>query len=182
MNEVIIVSSKYFENDDTDQYCAFYFDSLNQLSDTELVISYRSRIKEKRDQYNYYITDKDYCDETIYYYLDINDDIITRICSTKKNSFLHKIGNTFYFLLNQSEKYSIELKETLKDYEFIEIKVDKIDFTDFYCQNKTILGWKGKFIYYGKIYSNGEYEKIKNNYKCKNNIISICLNPKIIFY
>ena len=87
-NEVHYVSYKHFENDDSDPYCTFYFDSLNKYSDTEYIISFKNKIKAERDQYNYYITDKIYSDETIYYYLNINDELIKRkICSTKKKKF-----------------------------------------------------------------------------------------------
>ena len=184
LNEVEYVSYKYFENDDTNTYCGFYFESLNRFSDTEFVISFSSTVEEKRDQYNYYITDQDYSDETIYYYLNIDYDIINyKICSTKETSFLHKIGNTFYFLFNKSEECSKELKNLLKAHEFIEIKMGKDDFIDFYYQNKTILGWDDSLIYYGEIYSNNEFQIVKKNYKYKNDyIISIYLNPNIIFY
>jgi len=184
-NEVRYVSDKDYENNDIDYYCTFYFDSLNKYSDTEFVIAFKSKILEKRNQYRYYITDKIYSDETIYYYLNINDELIKRkICSTKENSFLHKIGNTFYFLFSESEKSSLALKNLLKDYEFIEIKMDKMEknnFRDFFYQNKNILGWNKKLIFSGKINSNNELEIIKNNKKCYN-IIFICLNPNIIFY
>jgi len=184
-NEVHYVSYKHFENDDSDPYCTFYFDSLNKYSDTEYIISFKNKIKAERDQYNYYITDKIYSDETIYYYLNINDELIKRkIYSTKENSFLHKIGNTFYFLFSESDKRLFKLKKLLKKYEFIEIKMDKMNkmnLRDFYYQNKSILAWNKNQIFLGKIYSNNELEIIKNN-KNSNNIISICLNPNIIFY
>ena len=71
----------------------------------------------------------------------------------------------------------------MKGHEFIEIKKGKANFTDFYYQNKTILGWNDSLIFYGKIYHNNELEIIKKNYKYKNYyIISLCLNPNIIFY
>ena len=184
-NEVKYVSDDSFDNRDDDIYCTFYFDSLNKYSDTEFVIAFKSKILEKREQYCYYITDKIYSNETIYYYLNINDELIKKkICSTKENSFLHKIGNTFYFLFSESEKSSFKLKNLLKDYEFIEIKMDKMNknnFRDFYYQNKNILGWNKKLIFSGKINSNNELEIIRNNIKSYN-IISICLNPNIIFY
>ena len=71
----------------------------------------------------------------------------------------------------------------LKAHEFIEIKMGKDNFRDFYYQNKTILGWNDSLIYYGEIYSNNEFQIVKKNYKYKNDyIISIYLNPNIIFY
>jgi len=91
--------------------------------------------------------------------LNIDYDIIDhKICSTKETSFLHKIDNTFYFLFNESEESSKELKKLLKAHEFIGIKMGKEDFRDFYCQNKTILGWDDSLIYYGEIYSNNEFQ------------------------
>ena len=179
------MGSKDYELDDNDttSYCIFYFDSLNRTSDNEFVIAFKSRIKEKRNQYKFYITDKNYSNETIYYYLNINNDIIVRkLCSTKKSSFLHKIDKTFYFLFNESVDL-FELKKLLKHYKFIEIKMDEKIFRDFYYQNNTILGWDKEFIYLGKIYTNNNFEIIKTINKSKNyNIINLCLNPNIIFY
>ena len=187
-NEVEYASSEDFENDDNDIYCHFYFDSLNRYSDTEFVIAFNSIIKEERDQYYYYITDKIYSDETIYYYLNINDDLMERkICSTKEDSFLRKIDNSFCFLFceSESDNNSFEkLKNLLKDYEFIEIKMDKnvnMNLSDFYYQNKNILSWYKNLIILGKINSNNEFEIIKKNENCIN-ITYISLNPNIIFY
>ena len=59
--------------------------------------------------------------------------------------------------------------------------MNKNNFRDFYYQNKNILGWNKKLIFSGKINSNNELEIIRNNIKSYN-IISICLNPNIIFY
>ena len=182
LNEVQTVHYKYFENEDTNPYCTFYFDSLNRFSDTEFIIAFKSVIREVRDQYNYYITDENYCDETIYYYLNINDNLIERtLCSTKEDSFLQKIDNTFFFLHNESEECSLELKELLKDYKYIEIKMDEVNFRNFYYQNKTILGWNNNLIYLCNIYSNNELEIIKQIIKPQNyNIISINLNPNFM--
>ena len=184
LNEVSYVSYKHFEVEDKEPYCSFYFDSLNRFSDTEYVISFNSQIKAERDQYNYYITDNYYSNRIIYYYLNIEkDDIIeTEICYSEEKSFLHKIENTFYFFFTKSEKSSNDLKEYLKDYKFIGIKMDEVDFKDFYYQNRTILGWNYEHIYLGEIYSN-KLEIIQNIHKSNDyKICFICLNPNIIFY
>ena len=184
LNEVSFVSYKHFEVEDKEPYCSFYFDSLNRFSDTEYIISFNSQIKAERDQYNYYITDKNYSNRFIYYYLDIEkDDIIkTEICYSEEKSFLHKIENTFYFFFTKSEKCSNDLKEYLKDYKFIDIKMDEVDFRDFYYQNGTILGWNNEHIYFGENYSN-KLEIIQNIHKSNNSkICFICINPNIIFY
>jgi len=142
-------------------------------------------ILEIRDQYNYYITNEKYSDEIIYYYLNIDDDIIKRkICSTKENIFLQKFDNIFCFSHKKSEEEcSYELKELLKHYNFIEIKMENMNLRDFLYQNKTILGWDNELIYLGNIYSNNELEIIKKINKFNNyHIIYICLNPNIIFY
>ena len=151
----------------------------------EFVIAFKCVIKEIRDQYNYYISDDRYCDETLYYYLNIDNALIRReIFSIKKNSFLQKIDNTFYFSHNKSEVEHLgELKKLLKNYKFIEIEMEKINLRDFYYQNKTILGWDNELIYLGKINSNNEVEIIKKiNKNINYNIAYICLNPNIIFY
>ena len=185
LNEVETVHDKYFINEDNNPYCTFYFDSLTRFSDKEFVIAFKSVILEIRDQYNYYITDQKYSDETKYYYLNIDDNTIEReICSIKEDSFLQKIDNTFYFSHKKSvEKCSYELKKLLKHYKFIEIEIEKMNLRDFYYQNKTIFGWDNELIYLGKIKSNNELEIIKEINKNKNyHIIYINLNPNIIFY
>ena len=185
LNEVSFVSYKHFEVEDHGPYCSFYFDSLNRFSDKEYVIAFNSQIMADRDQYNYYITDKNYSNRTIYYYLNIEDDIMKEeISFSKEKSFLQKIDNTFYFLFTKSEKCSNDLKEYLKDYKYIEIKMGEVDFRDFYYQNGSILGWNKKQIYLGQIYSNS-FEIIQKIHKFKSNnykICFICLNPNIIIY
>jgi len=185
LNEVSYVSYKHFVVEDDGPYCSFYFDSLNRFSDKEYIIAFNSKIKADRNQYNYYITDKDYSNRTIYYYLNIEDDIMKEeISYSEEKSFLHIIDNTFFFLFTKSEKCSNDLKEYLKDYKFIEIKMDKLDFRDFYYQNRSILGWNKEQIYFGQIYSNS-FEIIQKIRKSKSNndkISFICLNPNIIFY
>ena len=110
LNEVDFVSYKHFVVEDDKPYCSFYFDSLNRFSDTEFIIAFNSQIKADRDQYNYYITDKKYSNRTIYYYLNIEDDIIEKEVSySEEKSFLCKIDNTFYFLFTKSEKCSNDL-------------------------------------------------------------------------
>ena len=168
LNEVRFVSYKHFEVDDLDPYCSFYFDSLNRFSDTEFIISFKSRIKAERDQYNYYITDKNYSNKTIYYYLNIEDDIIkTQLCDSEEKSFLQKIGNTFYFFFTKSKNCANILKEYLKNNKFIKIKMDEVNFRDFYYQNKTILGWNKEQIYLGTFFSN-KLEMIQNMNKSIN--------------
>jgi len=185
LNEVDFVSYKHFEVEDDEPYCSFYFESLNRFSDKEYVIAFNSQIKADRDQYNYYITDKNYSNRTIYYYLNIDDNIIKEeISYSKEKSFLHRINTTFYFLFTKSEKCSNNLKEYLKAYQFIGIKMDELDFRDFYYQNGTILGWNKDQIYFGEIYSN-KLEMIQNIHKFKSNgykISFICFNPNIIIY
>ena len=185
LNEVDFVSYKHFVVEDDKPYCSFYFDSLNRFSDTEFIIAFNSQIKADRDQYNYYITDKKYSNRTIYYYLNIEDDIIEKEVSySEEKSFLCKIDSTFYFLFTKSEKCSNDLKEYLKEYKFIEIKMNEVDFRDFYYRNGTILGWNKEQIYFGQIYSN-KLEIIQNILKFKSindKICFICLNPNIIFY
>jgi len=161
----------------------FFFNSLNRFSETEFIIAFKSQIFEEREQSNYYITDRNYSDETKYYYLNIeNDSIKTEISYSEEESFLHKIDNTFYFFYTKSKGCSYDLKKYLKDYKFIEIKMDKVDFRDFFYQNGTILGWNEYKIYLGAIYSN-KLEIIQNIERSDDGrIISICLNPNIIFY
>ena len=104
LNEVSIVSVEHFLVEDDHPYCCFYFDSLNRFSETEFIIAFNSRIKAKREQTEYYITDKNYSNQTIYYYLNIEDNAIeTEISHSKEKSFLQKIDNTFYFFYTKSK-------------------------------------------------------------------------------
>ena len=86
VNEVKYVTEDSFNIEDKIDYCKFYFDTLNRIYNNEFIISFKSRIKERREQYNYYITDAKYCNETIYYYLNIDNLSIDK----KKNMFIKR--------------------------------------------------------------------------------------------
>ena len=185
VDQVDFTSSKHFEVEDKFPYCTFSFDSLNKYSENKYIIAFKSRIVAKRDQYNYYITDDKYSDETIYYSLDIKEDqsIEEIICSTEENSFLFKDEkeNKFYFLLNKSKDSISKLKNVLKDYELIEIITDNLNYRNLLIQNKNVLGWNNNSIFLGKIFSHN-LEIILNKKFNEGDIYLVMLNPNYILY
>ena len=100
----------------------------------------------------------------------------------RRKKFSTENRQYFLFFFTKSENCANYLKEYLQDYKYIDIKMDKMNFKEFYYQNKTILGWNKEQIYLGNIYSN-KFKIIEKNNKSNNyKIIFICLNPNIIFY
>lgn len=188
VNEVKYVNEDDSRIEDKIDYCKFYFDTLNRIYNNEFIISFKSRIKERRNQYYYYITDTKYSNETIYYHLNIDDLTFDKkkICSSKENTLLikDKNENKIYFLYNGAEACGEKLKKYLKPYyEFIMIKLDILNFKNLYYQNKTILAWNNELIYFGKVHSNNTYEIIKIIHKPKYlNIHYVNLNPNLIIY
>ena len=104
---------KYFECEYTFPFCTYYFDSINIISDEDLIIAFKSRLKCERDQDFFYITEKNYLNETIYYHLNINEDknFIKILCRTKEKSFLFKdnIEKKFYLLGDQIDDCVLRL-------------------------------------------------------------------------
>ena len=140
-----------------------------------------------RDQYNYYITDNKYSNETIYYNLNIEGTqcIKGKICSTKENSFLcyDEKDNTFYFMFNKSEDSCLGLKNILDDYNFIEIISEDLSFRNIFIEKRNILGWNRRSIYLGKIFNNKI--EIINLFKRTNeegDINLVMFNPNYIIY
>ena len=100
LNEISYVSYKHFENEDNSSYCIFYFNSLIKYSETNYIISFKSEIKAERNQYNYYVDDDNYSNETCYYNLDINNGEITKIFSKDKQIILNidEKNKQYYYL------------------------------------------------------------------------------------
>ena len=185
VNEVPFTSYKHFEVEDTYPYCTFYFNSLNRISNDEFIIGFKSRLVAKRDQYNYYITDNIYKNETIYYRLNISkNEIENELFATTNDSLLLKDKNKFYFFINKSEENEVNLlKNVIKDNsELIEIICeDKPYFKKFLSDNGDIMGWGDKSIYFGKIYLN-KFQIINTIIKNDKNITLVTLNPNFIIY
>ena len=183
VDQVDFTSSKHFEVEDKFPYCTFSFDSLNKYSENKFIISFKSKIVADRDQYNYYITDDKYSNETIYYSLDIKEDksIKKIVCSTKENSFLFKDEkeNKFYFLFNKSKESISQLKKILEDYELIEIITDNLNYRNLFIQNKNVLGWNRHSIFLGKIF-NSNLEIILNKNYNESDISLVMFNPNLI--
>ena len=94
-NEILYVAGKNCEVDldetEGDIYCSFNFDCIFNISESEFIIIYESKIEMNRNQDCYYIIDESYRNETIYYYLDIKkqNKIEKKLFSTKEKSHLY---------------------------------------------------------------------------------------------
>ena len=146
IKEVSYVTGKHWVYEDDDIFYKFYFDSLNQISENKFIISFKCRIKSERDLSYFYVDDKEFTNETIYYILDIvNNTIKEKLCSSTENTQLtkDKKENKFYFFFNESQQCSNKLKKFLKNFEFIEIKISNLNIKQFYIENNILLGWNG---------------------------------------
>lgn len=181
VNEIDYTSDKYFESCDEFPYCTFYFDSFNIISDNNYIIGFKSRIKCERDQEYYYITEKNYSNQTIYYNLNVVNNTINILCQSKEKSFLYKDDkeNKFYFLYDASVDCAGVLKSILAGYQFVEIKMKNLNYRNF--QNKKMLGWKNNSIFLGNIGFNKQIEIIQSC-SSSNYITFVDLKYKNIFY
>ena len=80
---------------------------MNTISDDEFIISFKCKIKTEQEQSFYYITETEYKNEYIYYYLDSwwRFFIKKNICSTNNKSYLletEKEGNFYFIYYNKS--------------------------------------------------------------------------------
>ena len=178
-------ANKHFENEDRYPYCTFDIDSLVKISENKFIISFKSEIVADRDQYNYYITDNKYSDETIYYFLNIEGTqcIDGIICSTKENSYLFydEKDNTFYFMFNKAKDSCLSLKDFLEDYNFIEIISDDLNCRNIFVEKRNILVWNSRSIYLGKIFSNNmEIIKSFKRTNKEGDITLVMFNPNYI--
>ena len=170
VNEVSYITGKHCEYAYPDIYCEFYFDSIISISTKELIVSFKSRIKLEREDTYYFINDRFYKNETIYYLLDCqnNNAIDCKICSTKEKSFLikNKEDNNFYFFYDKSDNGAEKLKKFFihNKLNFTLVKVNesnKLDIRNIVTRKNIVIGWKNNYIYLGLIY-NGVLEIIQN--------------------
>ena len=178
---------KYFECEYTFPFCTYYFDSINIISDEDIIIAFKSRLKCGRDQDFFYITEKNYINETIYYHLNINEDknFIKIICQTKEKSFLFKDNNEkkYYLLGYQIDDCVIRLNQEFEGCEFIGIKMNNLKYRNFYIKNNYILGWLDNSIFLGNINPNNEIQIQKNIKKKSTCFISyVDLYSKCLIY
>ena len=133
-------------------------------------IMIKSRIKLEREDAYYFINDRLYKNETIYYLLDCeNNKVIDgKICSTKEKSFLikNKEDNNFYFFYDKSDNDAEKLKKFFihNKLNFTLVKVNesnKLDIRNIVTRKNIVIGWKNNYIYLGLIY-NGVLEIIQN--------------------
>ena len=191
VNEVSYITGKHCEYAYPDIYCKFYFDSIISISKNELIVSFKSRIKLEREDSYYFINDRFYKNETIYYLLDCqnNNAIDCKICSTKEKSFLikNKEDNNFYFFYDKSENGAEKLKKFFIDNKlnFTLVKVNdsnKLDNRNIVTRKNIVIGWKNNNIYLGLIY-NGVLEIIQNvSTKIDQKIKYVSLFHRCIFY
>ena len=67
ISEVYYVTGKHCGyEDDGELYCKYYFNSLIKISENNFIISFKSRIKSLRDICYFYITYRNYKNETIF--------------------------------------------------------------------------------------------------------------------
>ena len=184
VKEVSYISGKHWEYEDNDIYYKFYFDSLNQYSENKCIISFKCRVKPTRNLYYFYVDDKDFTNETVYFILDINDYTIKKkLCSSTENTRLIKKNKKFYFFFNESQECSNKIKKVLKKFEFFGVKTNIFDLKQIDIVNNIVLGWNNNTIYYGKIYNfpNCKLDIIKEISK-DYNILSVVPKNMIIIY
>ena len=177
------------DNLENTTYCKFEVDSITKITDEGYIIAFKSRIKANRNQRYFYITDKFYKNETIYYYLDWKNHrtLKNKIGATKEKSHLFKndIDNKYYFIYNISNAFAISLKKYFEKYDLnlITINVNsKLNITNLYIEKQNVFGWNRNSMYIGKIIS-GELEIIYNyNFPIKEYINFISLKHKYIYY
>ena len=170
-------------------YCIFYLDSVNKISEEELIIAFKSRIKIERDQYYHFIDERNYKNETNYYLLNFKKDetIKKKIGSTKEKSFLFKSEdeNNFYFFYDKTELCAKNLEKVFinKNLKLTTVQVnDKLDVRNIVIKKNIVIGWNKNCVYLGIIYNNileiiQEYEMDKGKY-----IKYISLVNNYIFY
>ena len=189
-NEVDLVIGKYdyvYEGDYP--YCKFIFDSMIKIKENDYIFAFYCEIVASRNQSYYYITDKIYKNETIFYKIDIkeSESIDEKICATNERSVLlrDESDGNFYYLYKESEKFNENLEKIFKDADKKLIKVEfnkGLNITNIFVHKNNIIFWDKGNIYFGKILGN-KLEIINNNNMENNRIIKfISLEEKTIFY
>ena len=185
--EVDYVTGKHCEIEEKEPYCEFNLKSMIKIKEDEYILSFESKIVTDLDQYYYYITDKVYKNEIIYYNINIKTDekINNKIISTNKKSVLLKNEQEkFYFLCDKSEVNNNELKSFF-DINKIELKTYKFtteeQVSNFFVKNNTVIGWDNNLIYLCKAFE--DKLEIINKILFKNqNIKFISLDNNYVFY
>ena len=161
-SEISYVTGKYCDDlGEYGTYCQFYFDGLTKISEEELIISFKCRIKLGRAQYYYFITERAYKNETLYYLLNFkNDDSIKeKIGSSKEKSFLFKNNeeNDFYLFYDKTESFAKILKDLFdnKNLNLINVQLNKkLEVRNVEIRKNIVIGWNTKCIYLGIIFNN----------------------------
>ena len=190
-NEVPYVTGKYCELDineyEGNTYCSFKLNSIFKISENEFILSYESKIMADRDQGYYYITDKKYKNEILYYYLNIKkqNQIVQQIFSTEQKSIIYhnpKVDK-FYFLYIDSEcnrnTFSKFFNGKNLKFKTVKFTSDILNINSLFIHRNTIIISDNEFIYYGKIFGN-EFEII--NRVDAESLVFLSLEHKYIFY
>ena len=189
IDEISLKVGKYTGNDEDSSYCLFEHDSTTQISDEGFIIAFKSRIQVGRNHKKYYITDKFYKNETIYYFLNSKENRYVKsiIGKTKEKSYLFKndLDEQFYFLYNESNNTAKTLKKYFEkcnlNLTVIYIK-GNLNIREVYIEKNNIIGVNYNSIYVGKIVS-GELEIINYFYLPESEFLKhISLKYKCIYY
>ena len=190
--EVDSVTGKYVEVEEQDYpYCKFIFDSMTKIKENEYIFAFNCKITADRNQEYFYIIDKIYKNETIFYRLNIknHNTIEEKICSTDKRSFLLQsdIVDKFYYLCDESEseENNNKLLDSFKDEnkKLIIMKIRNLSTLDNLIIHKnTVIGINKESIYYCKIFGD-KLEMIDHINTEKNMAIKyLSLEEKTFYY
>ena len=191
-NEVDTVIGKYDEVYDEDlPYCAFIFDSMIKIKEDEYIFVFNCKIVADRDQDYFYIKDKDYKNENIFYRLNIKKDtkIKEKIFSISGKSCLFKNEkyDKMYLLYEESESevFNKNKEKIFKNAEnkLFGIKINKDQNTsNLIIEKNSLIGWDRENMYFGKIF--GDKLEIIDTIKMEKNfaIKFASIEEKNIFY
>jgi len=189
-DEVSYVTGKHIEVEEEDYpYCSFNFNSMTKINEDTFIFGFICKIEANRDQGYYYITDKKYQNENIYYPLNIKEEkrITTKLSTTKEKTLFFKNENDgiFYYFYDVSDNYPAKLKYYLstKNLEMKAIKYDKKrKISSIHVQKNSIIGMHAGNIFFAKII-NDTMEIIYVVPPEENQEIKfVSLEEKIIFY
>ena len=191
-NEVDTVIGKYDEVYDEDlPYCVFIFDSMIKIKEDEYIFVFNCKIVADRDQDYFYIKDKDYKNENIFYRLNIKKDtkIKEKIFSISGKSCLFKNEkyDKVYLLYEESESevFNKNKEKIFKNAEnkLFGIKINKDQNTsNLIIEKNSLIGWDRENMYFGKIF--GDKLEIIDTIKMEKNfaIKFASIEEKNIFY
>ena len=190
-DEVSYVTGKHIEVEEDDYpYCTFNFNSMTKISEDTFIFGFKSKIVADRDQDYYYITEKNYQNENIYYPLNIKEDkrIKSKLIITKEKSLLFKNENdgNFYFFYDVSDNHPSELISyfSSQNLEMKAIKYykQKNNIRNIFVQKNSIIGMDDQNIFFAKIINETMETIYVVSLEEKQEIKFVSLEEKYIFY